>query len=227
MLLVAVPLRNSGTVRDACCRLAPTHIRVVVDLHLIHTHAGAQVIIRGQSSGNCFVSQVGGQSQTKLVAGKIAHEARDGKPPALLAKGSASLNQAIKVRSGTHRGVLCESVSCDPEAYRLGSQRLACQFACPPGRVSSDRPAFRAGRLWRWHGSTSRRTKQTSRASRHSVTGERSVQIRSVNYLLQMHTARSFPTGVTCCPLSGSARAHTNNIASGSQRLRAVAGCCQ
>ncbi len=41
--------------------------------------------------------QVGGTSQTKAVAGKIAHEARLGQPPALLAKGPASLNQAIKV----------------------------------------------------------------------------------------------------------------------------------
>lgn len=105
--------------------------RCVVDSRLILTHAGAQVIIRGQSSGNLFVSQVGGQSQTKLVAGKIAHEARDGKPPALLAKGSASLNQAIKVRSGHSRVSLCgrqQSYPCSPGSWQLAGRANAFPF---------------------------------------------------------------------------------------------------
>ena len=69
--------------------------------------------------------QVGGQSQTKLVAGKIAHEARDGKPPALLAKGSASLNQAIKVRSGYGRVSFCERPSNSDLAARAAGSSLA------------------------------------------------------------------------------------------------------
>jgi hypothetical protein len=102
-----------------------THIRCAVDSQLILTLAGAEVIIRVQSSGNLFVSQVGGQSQTKLVAGKIAHEARDGKPPALLAKGSASLNQAIKVRSGHGRVSCCERQSNPMFAARAAGSSLA------------------------------------------------------------------------------------------------------
>jgi hypothetical protein len=117
------------------------------------------------------VSQVGGQSQTKLVAGKIAHEARDGKPPALLAKGSASLNQAIKVRSGHSSVSCCERQSNPILAARAAGDSLVEQM---PFLFIGRRPTGwnPAGRLWRWRGSTSRRTKQTSRASRHSVTGE-------------------------------------------------------
>jgi len=40
---------------------------------------------------------VSASSSVKKVAGKLAHSAREGDPPAVLAIGAESLNQAIKV----------------------------------------------------------------------------------------------------------------------------------
>ena len=42
-------------------------------------------------------AQVSASSSVKKVAGKLAHSAREGDPPAVLAIGADSLNQAIKV----------------------------------------------------------------------------------------------------------------------------------
>ena len=42
--------------------------------------------------------QVSASSSVKKVAGKLAHSAREGDPPAVLAIGADSLNQAIKAR---------------------------------------------------------------------------------------------------------------------------------
>jgi hypothetical protein len=108
----------------------------------------------------------------------------------VLANASASLNQAIKVLSG-HGGT--------PRLGSVGS--ILRQTAWAAGDATARLIVTREerhpmtwlvvhGRLWRWRGSTCRRTKQTSRASRHSVTGGRFVRIRSMNHLLQVHTAR-------------------------------------
>mmetsp|Transcript_15592 Transcript_15592/g.47052 ORF Transcript_15592/g.47052 Transcript_15592/m.47052 type:complete len:155 (-) Transcript_15592:1440-1904(-) len=53
-----------------------------------------QLIDEGVAAGE-FI-KVSGESSTKKVAGKIAHDARSGEPPAMLCKGASSLNQAVK-----------------------------------------------------------------------------------------------------------------------------------
>jgi Stage V sporulation protein S (SpoVS) len=53
---------------------------------------------------------VSGESKVKAVAGKIAHAAREGEPPAVLAIGNSCLNQAVKV-SSQHTCPLSEVVA--------------------------------------------------------------------------------------------------------------------
>ena len=51
----------------------------------------------GHASTWLIPAQVSASSSVKKVAGKLAHSAREGDPPAVLAIGADSLNQAIKV----------------------------------------------------------------------------------------------------------------------------------
>ncbi len=72
---------------------------------VVNTHRAEERIgrfFRGEHHGGHASrggeEQVSASSSVKKVAGKLAHSAREGEPPAVLAIGADSLNQAIKVR---------------------------------------------------------------------------------------------------------------------------------
>lgn len=85
------------------------------------TDENQSLIDQGVAAGE-FI-KVGGESATKGVAGKIAHSCRQGNPPAVLAKGPASINQAVKAIAVARSYLLEEGVdlTCQP-AFRDDKQ---------------------------------------------------------------------------------------------------------